>query len=334
MPVTPSPAVMAGAVFMCTLLFVLAAGGAVMAANAARFKRRRLARAAGGSAVAAAAGGAERDSRSVRRAVPGRFQALELALHRAIPGSQGIQALLARTGAAVPLSTYLLTCLAVAGLAALLARLSVGLPWGVAVPVGLLAGYALPRAVTGYLGARRINAFIAELPDALDVIVRGLKAGLPISEMIGNVADDFEGPVGTEFRHVADTMRLGNTLEDALWDVASRIEVSEFSFLAVSIGLQRETGGNLTETLQNLSDLLRRRQQMRMKIKAMSSEARASAYIIGSLPFVIGAMIYLVNPDYMSTLFTEQAGHYMLAGAALSEATGVAVLIKLMRFEI
>jgi tight adherence protein B len=102
----------------------------------------------------------------------------------------------------------------------------------------------------------------------------------------------------------------------------------------VSIGLQRETGGNLTETLQNLSDLLRRRQQMRLKIKALSSEARASAYIIGSLPFIIGAMIYLVNPDYIATLFTDPTGHYMLAGAAVSEAVGVAVLIKLMNFEI
>jgi len=326
-----SPPVVAAGVFLCTLLFVLAAGGAAFAVNAARFKRRRLARAAGETAVAAAAGGGEREARSVRRAVPGRFQALEHALHRAVPGSQRIQAMLAQTGAAVPLSAYLLACLAVAGVAALA---SVGLPWGVAAPVGLLAGYALPRALTGYLAARRVNAFITELPDALDVIVRGLKAGLPISEMIANVADDFEGPVGAEFRHVADTMRLGNTLEEALWDVASRIDVSEFSFLAVSIGLQRETGGNLTETLQNLSDLLRRRQQMRLKIKALSSEARASAYIIGSLPFVIGAMIYLVNPDYISTLFTEPAGHYMLAAAAVSEATGVAVLIKLMRFEI
>jgi tight adherence protein B len=165
-------------------------------------------------------------------------------------------------------------------------------------------------------------------------MVRGLKSGLPITEMIGTVAEDFDGPVRDEFRSISNAITIGKNLEDALWETAGRIDVPEFNFLAVSIGLQRETGGNLTETLRNLSDLLRKRQQMRLKIKALSSEARASAYIIGFLPFVMCGILYFMNPEYMGRLFSDPRGHWMLAGGLLSEFIGAAVMFKMVRFEV
>jgi tight adherence protein B len=133
---------------------------------------------------------------------------------------------------------------------------------------------------------------------------------------------------------MSNALTIGKNLEDALWETAERIDVAEFNFLAVSVGLQRETGGNLTETLRNLSDLLRKRQQMRLKIKALSAEARASAYIIGALPFVMLGVLYFMNPAYIGQLFTTTTGHFMLAGGLLSELVGAAVMVKMVRFEV
>lgn len=269
-----------------------------------------------------------------RQPIEGRFKTLERALRGALPGRQALAARLARTGWNISLSSYVMSCFGVAAVAALGVRVGFMLPWATCLLPGAAVGVVLPHLVIGRLAARRTNKFLQDLPEAIDVMVRGLKSGLPVMESISNVGEDFEDPIGTEFRSIADKVRIGGTLEEALWDVATRLAIPEFNFLAISVGVQRETGGNLTETLQNLADILRKRHQMKLKVKALSSEARASAYIIGALPFIMAVGLYAMNPDYMSTLFTDPRGHWMIAGGLTSELLGVAVMAKMVRFEI
>lgn len=326
----PPGAVMAAVVFSVTLAFALAVGGLVIVLSGGKHRRRRLERAAGRRprvqqvSMASLRRGDER----------GRFKALDGLLRRLFPGHADLRARLARTGRGFTMVGFLGFCAAVMAVGALVLWALMGLPIVYAGPAGLVAGWLVPNAAIGIMGGRRVKRFLLELPDAIDVMVRGLKSGLPITEMITTVADDFEGPVGEEFRNIANAITIGHNLEDALWDTASRIDVPEFNFLAVSVGLQRETGGNLTETLRNLSDLLRKRQQMRLKIRALSSEARASAYIIGCLPFVMLGVLYVMNPDYIGRMFEDTTGHYMLAGGVLSELIGAAVMFKMVRFEV
>lgn len=165
-------------------------------------------------------------------------------------------------------------------------------------------------------------------------MVRGLKSGLPISETIINVGEEMPDPVGIEFRNIADAVRLGTTMDDALWDVAKRLDLPEFRFFTISLAVQRETGGNLGETLANLGDILRKRLTMRAKVKAMSSEARASAYIIGSLPFIMFGILMLMNPEYVMLLVTDPRGIMMTGVGFVMLGMGVGVMCKLVRFDI
>ena len=181
---------------------------------------------------------------------------------------------------------------------------------------------------------RRQRLFIARFPEAIDMIVRGLKSGLPVTESVRAVGEEFDGPVGEEFRNVADRVRLGRPLEEALKEAAKRIALPEMQFFMISITVQRETGGNLSETLENLSDIIRRRRQMKLKIKALSSEAKASAYIIGSLPFVMFAILFLVNPEYLSTLWLDPRGTMLIGIGFGFIAVGTGVMWKMVRFEI
>ena len=181
---------------------------------------------------------------------------------------------------------------------------------------------------------KRAKAFIANFPEAIDTMVRGLKSGLPVSESINAVGREAPDPVGIEFRNIGDAMRLGRSLDEAMWDVAKRVDLPEFRFLIIAMAIQRETGGNLGETLGNLSELLRRRRQLKLKIRAMSSEARASAMIIGSLPLVMGTLLYVVNSTYIGTLFTDPRGNVLLAGGGFWMFMGVMVMKKMIEFEI
>ena len=154
---------------------------------------------------------------------------------------------------------------------------------------------------------RRVAKFNSNFPDAIELMVRGLRSGLPITETLGIVAGEIGGPVGLEFRAVSDKMKIGRTMEAALQDTADRLGTAEFQFFVITLAIQRETGGNLAETLSNLADVLRKRAQMKLKIRAMSSESKASAYIVGSLPFIVFTLVYLMNPDYMGRLLHRPA---------------------------
>jgi tight adherence protein B len=175
---------------------------------------------------------------------------------------------------------------------------------------------------------------VALLPEALDLIVRGIRSGLPASEALRTIAEEIQDPVGAEFRDVTDQMRIGVAMDEAMWNSARRLAIPEFNFLVISLAIQQETGGNLAEILEKLSDMVRRREQMRLKVKAMSSEARASAMIIGSLPFIMAGVISFVNPDYMQTLFTDPRGWVMIGIGLTSLLIGIGVMSKMIKFEI
>jgi tight adherence protein B len=199
---------------------------------------------------------------------------------------------------------------------------------------GTALGIFVPHYLIGRMGRRRAAAFIGLFPEAIDLMVRALRAGLPISEAIVNAGQEIGDPVGAEFRGIEAGMRLGRDLDSLLWDIAKRIPAPEFRFFIIALNVQRETGGNLAETLNNLSDVLRRRRAMRAKARAMASEARASTAILGSLPILVTAILMITSPTYITPLFTDVRG-LMLIGVAVSMLTvGIAVMVKMARFEI
>jgi tight adherence protein B len=268
--------------------------------------------------------------RALRGAAKGRFDDL---IRRVTPRPAELRARLEGTGLPISFTQYglaSLTALVVTtGLAVALKA-----PPGLAVLEALASGLWLPHAGVGLLIARRRSRFYKHFPEAIGLIVRGLRAGLPVGETIGVVSREIADPVGEEFRRIADQVRLGAALDDAMWQTARRIGLPEFNFLVITLSVQKETGGNLAETLENLEHILRRRQQMRLKIKAMSSEATASALIIGALPFVMAVLMYLVNTEYMRVLFVAPLGRLMLAGGLVSLTVGALVMRKMVRFEI
>lgn len=179
--------------------------------------------------------------------------------------------------------------------------------------------------------ARRLSS---QLPEAIDLIVRGVRSGLPVTEAMNTVALELQPPIATVFRNVASAVRIGKTVEQALWSEASKLPIPEMKFFIISLSIQQETGGNLADILENLANMIRKREQLRQKIKAMSSEARASAMIIGSLPFIMAFVIYMVNPDYISGLVTDTRGWMLIGAASASLLLGVIVMAKMIRFEI
>ncbi len=251
-----------------------------------------------------------------------------------VPAPQKLRARLDRTGRSISLSQYLVANLLVAGLLLLVLKFAASLDWILATPIAITFGLLLPHMTVGMMAARRTRKFIETFPDAIDLMIRGLRSGLPVSESIKAVAAEMADPVGTEFRHVADSLKLGSSIEESMWSVARRLQIPEFKFLVIAMSIQRETGGNLAETLSNLSSLLRQRKQFKLKIRAMSSEARASAYIIGSLPFVTFGLIYIINPNYLMLLFEDLRGMIMVGLGLSSIAAGALVMAKLVRFDI
>jgi tight adherence protein B len=252
---------------------------------------------------------------------------------RFIPNPALLQLRLSQTGKNWTLAQYVMVSVGLAvGMIILL--FFKGLPILLALTVGLLIGVALPHMVISNLIKRRVQKFTSKFPDAIELIVRGLRSGLPISETIGIVADELPEPINIEFRSVSDKMRIGRTLDAALQDTAARLGTPEFQFFVISLAIQRETGGNLAETLSNLAEVLRKRSQMKLKIRAMSSESKASAYIIGALPFIVFGLIWWINGTYMQTFFTDE--RLMIAGGVgiIWMGIGAFIMAKMINFEI
>ncbi|QIL02792.1 type II secretion system F family protein [Sphingomonas sinipercae] len=209
-----------------------------------------------------------------------------------------------------------------------------GAPLLLSIFAGLFFGIGGPHFIIGKMITRRVNKFNSNFPDAIELMVRGLRSGLPISETIGIVATEVQGPVGVEFRMVADKMKLGKTMEASLQDTADRLGTPEFQFFVITLAIQRETGGNLAETLSNLADVLRKRGQMKLKIRAMSSESKASAYIVGSLPFVVFTLVTMINPEYMGGFFVDERLMVAGMGGLVWMGIGVFIMAKMVNFEI
>ncbi|MFH6782073.1 MULTISPECIES: type II secretion system F family protein [Methylobacterium] len=217
-----------------------------------------------------------------------------------------------------------------AGLLGLLLSGSALLALGLAFAVGL----GLPRWLLGYLRKRRMTRFILELPNAMDVIVRGIRSGLPVGDCLRIIAREAQEPVKSEFRALVEAQALGISLSDAVARLYERMPVPEANFFAIVIGIQQKAGGNLSEALGNLSRVLRDRRKMGEKVKAVSMEAKASAAIIASLPFVVALLAYLTSPDYISLLWTTTIGHIAMAGSAVWMILGVVVMSRMIRFDI
>lgn len=258
---------------------------------------------------------------------------LDRMVKRFIPKPDALRQRLYRTGHQISLGKFGIIC-GVVAVVAFVAALFLGVSLLIALPASLLAGAWLPYLGVIFLGARRTSRFMMLFPEAVGLMVRGLKSGLPVTETFNIVASEIGDPVGPEFRQVVDQIRLGHPPEQALLDAAQRVGAPELKFLTVTLSIQRETGGNLAETLENLDNILRRRRQMRLKVRAMSSEARASAMIIGALPFIMLGVLSVVNHNYIALLFTTDRGHRMLFYGACMMGTGVGVMAKMVRFEI
>ena len=198
---------------------------------------------------------------------------------------------------------------------------------------GFAAGFGAPRWFLGYMKKRREAQFLEGLPDAVDIIVRGVKAGLPLFDSIKVVAIDAPEPVRSEFAAIVETQAIGMPLGEACSRLYERMPVAEANFFGIVIAIQQQAGGNLSEALGNLSKVLRDRKKMKAKIKAMSMEAKASAAIIGSMPPAIMAIVYVTSPGYISLLWTTPPGQLMLAASAIWMTIGVLVMKKMINFD-
>lgn len=257
-------------------------------------------------------------------------------LHQIAGSESRIAALLMRlhrTGKDWTLSQYLYA----SGGLALVVTLIVFIKSGavaLALGIGLMVGAGLPHLVVSFFINQRNKTFTAKFPDAIELLVRGLRSGLPVTETLAVVAAEVPGPVGEEFKLVTERIKIGKTMEDALQDTADRLNTPEFSFFCITLAIQRETGGNLAETLSNLADVLRKRGQMKLKIKAMSSESKASAYIVGALPFIVFFMNYWINPGYLGGFFTDDRLIVTGLGGLTWMSIGAFIMAKMVSFEI
>jgi tight adherence protein B len=205
----------------------------------------------------------------------------------------------------------------------------------VVLPGALLVGaLGLPRWFVSFLRGRRVKAFLNEFPNALDIIVRAVKSGLPLNDGIRLIANEAPEPVRTEFRRIIDSQQLGLSIPDAAMRMPETMPCPEAGFFGIVIQIQSQAGGNLSEALGNLSRVLRDRKKMKAKVQALSMEAKASAVIIGALPFIVACMVYLTSPNYIMPLFTTNVGHLILGISGVWMSIGIFVMRKMMNFDV
>lgn len=271
---------------------------------------------------------------SLRRSFEDSSLPLFARLIKSLPSLARLRFRLERAGASMTAERYLL----LSALITLSVFAVISLLFGKSPALGLFAGIALgvggPHIATSVMIGKRMRRMIALLPDALDLIVRGLRSGIPVSEGIVVVSKEIGEPIAGIFEDMANAIKLGVPFEKCLYDMAKKLGTTEFYFFATSIALQRETGGNLSEILSNLSDTIRKRHMMRLKIRAMASEATASASIISALPFMVIGALLAVSPEYMDPLFHDYRGNIAAGIGALSLFTGIGIMMRMTKFEI
>lgn len=223
---------------------------------------------------------------------------------------------------------------AVAGFVFFLVPIILGAPLYAGAGAAFVGFLGFPRWFLGFLRKRRQNVFLNDFADAIDVMVRGLKAGLPVSEAMKIIASESGPPVGPEFMEVVDGQRVGISIDQGIERMVERMPLAEVNFLAIVMTIQSKTGGNLSEALSNLSRVLRDRKKMKNKVKAVSQEAKSSAAIIGALPFVIMGGLTVLNPTYLNPMFDTTTGNMLLVGSGTWMLMGVLVMRKMINFEI
>ena len=268
-----------------------------------------------------------------RRISATRDNKMDTAAMRFMPRPDALKKRLAMTGKSWTMGQYGMATLGCV-MAVALVLILLQMPIALSVLLGFAVGVGVPHMVVSFHIKRRITKFTSKFPDAIELLVRGLRSGMPITETIGVVGQEIDGPIGVEFRAITDRMRIGRTLDAALQETADRLGTPEFQFFVISIAIQRETGGNLAETLANLATVLRMRFQMKLKIKAMSSESKASAYIVGALPFIVFAMIWMINGTYMQGFFIDQRLMVAGMGGLVWMGIGAFIMAKMVNFEI
>lgn len=306
-----------------TVLF----GMALFAAT--RAERRRESREQRLQAVVSAAPPAEDElGLSLRRTEPkAGFQSLLL-----VSTARGrLDAALAATGDRIGIPHLTLTG-SIAGVATMLFADRVMLTGlAIAILLGVVAAVAAPTQLVRVAQSRFQNRFLDVFPDALDLVARAVKAGLPVVDAMEVAAQEIPDPVSSEFRQTLDEMRIGLEIEQALQSTADRIRVPDFRFFASAIALQRRTGGSLAETLTNLSNIIRRRKEIRLKARALTAEAKASVMVLSVLPWVVGAGLFLINREMMSVMIVDQRGRFMLGLAVVSLLTGMLVMAQMIK---
>jgi tight adherence protein B len=208
-----------------------------------------------------------------------------------------------------------------------------GLPLGAGVVAAFVGGFGLPRWILNKMTSRRQQKFLGQLANAIDVVVRGIKSGLPLNECLHVISRESPEPLAGEFRELVEQQKLGVSLADGLDRMCDRLPLAEVRFLTIVIGIQQQAGGNLSEALSNLSGVLRDRHMLALKVKALSAEAKASAMVLGSLPPGVMTMVYLSTPDYIKPLFTTTTGHFMVAFGGVWMMSGVLIMRKMINFK-
>lgn len=272
------------------------------------------------------AGGAAR-----RRAVQNKLQEVEAS--RLKKRGHKLREALIQAGLSLSARQFVMASIGSSLVAALLPYLF-GLPLPAMGAFAVIGGLGVPRLVIKILAQRRVKKFTAHFADAIDVIVRGIRSGLPVGECFNMIARESPDPVGTEFRIIVEGQRLGLTIEEALDRAAERVPTAELRYFGIVLSIQQTTGGNLAETLAKLSEVLRARKRMRDKIQAVSSEAKASAGIIGSLPVVVALLLAIVAPAYIGTLFHTEPGHLILLAGVSTMGVGILVMRRMINFDI
>jgi tight adherence protein B len=315
--------IVAGAILAFALLVILFGGP-----SAGKAKTRRLAMVKDRHAASTEAVVAAQMRKTIQSGRAG-----DSSLTQLLPRREELEKRIRRTGKNWTLTQYMFATM-ILFVVATGAMLIVRAPVLMAGLVGLLLSLGLPYLVVGMTIKKRVAAFNSRFPDAIDLLVRGLKSGLPVTETFQVVSQELPGPVGEEFKGVIERIRIGNTMEAALQESAEMLGTPEFQFFCITIQIQRETGGNLAETLANLSDVLRKRAQMKLKIRAMSSEAKASAYIVGALPFFVFGVVWTVNPSYLAGFFVEERLIIAGIGGLIWMSIGAGIMAKMISFEI
>lgn len=244
----------------------------------------------------------------------------------------GLKRQMQQAGLKITIRQFVLMSVA-AGIVSVALAMFLGAPPLGSLAAGIVGGFGLPRWMVARIHKRRMNKFLEEFPNAVDVIVRGVRAGLPINDCLAIISREAKDPVASEFRRIIEVQQMGIPMSEAVTRLYDNVPLTEANFFGIVIAIQQSAGGNLSEALGNLSNVLRDRKKMKHKISAMSTEAKTSAGIIGALPFLVAMLVYLTTPDYIKILFTDPTGNIVLVCSGIWMGMGIMVMKKMINFD-